>query len=121
MRLRRTHGRIWPRRVRSTSDCIETPANHCNFHNSNNRFVVILLARLRLTAEQALVHLIELGQTVFVESDVLEGGPRFDLEKLRASVSKILNQQQNGISDTSLMFEDNQSTEDHNQTDQTYA
>jgi hypothetical protein len=68
------------------------------------RVAVVLLARLRLTAEQALIHITELGQSVFLEPNESEVDPRFKQEALQRAIEDIL--QQYGLADTTKMIED---------------
>jgi hypothetical protein len=51
-----------------------------------------------------LVHLIQLGQLVFLEPNELEGGPQFNQEALKMAIKNIL--QQYGLTDTTKMIED---------------
>lgn len=56
-----------------------------------NRVIVILLARLRLTAREALGHIVKLGQRVFTEPIELTSGPKYKPESLNVAVRAILN------------------------------
>jgi hypothetical protein len=68
------------------------------------RLVAILLGRLRLRAEQALVHLAELGQSVFLEPNESGIDYEFDIKRLRTSVTGILGQY--GSTETTKMIDD---------------
>jgi hypothetical protein len=61
------------------------------------------LARLRLTAEQALIHIAQLGQQVFLEPNESKDGPRFSQEALRMATKNIL--QQYGMTESTKMIE----------------
>jgi hypothetical protein len=65
--------------------------------------VVVLLARLRLTAEEALGHLISLGQDVFIAPNESTNGPKFDVERLSSAIRGIL--KDCGLDDTTKMIE----------------
>jgi hypothetical protein len=67
------------------------------------RVAVVLLARLSLTAEQALIHITELGQSVFLEPDEADFVPLLKQEALRMAVANILRQR--GLKNTTQMIE----------------
>jgi hypothetical protein len=62
------------------------------------------LARLRLTAEQALIHITKLGQSVFLEPDALAVGPPFNQDALKVAIVSVL--QQYGMIESTKMMED---------------
>jgi hypothetical protein len=50
------------------------------------------LGRLRLTAEQTLIHITQLGQSVFLESNESKDGSRFKQGELKIAITDILQQ-----------------------------
>lgn len=68
------------------------------------RVVVLLLARLRLTAREALIHIIKFGQRAFSEPGESTNGPKFDTEKLYTATRDLL--KDNGINEETKMIED---------------
>lgn len=62
------------------------------------------MTRLCLTAEDAMVHIINLGKSVFVRTDEAPIGPLFDIDKLKSGVTAIL--EQHGLSSNTKMIED---------------